>query len=406
MVKKWFRRIAVCVLFLILLFVVMHVDVRRGASSYTDTHPSVETRKWTGDFTIVTEGRSFYYSLFNDIKDAKHSVWVHFFIIREDGISNRFFQLLEEKALEGVDVRLSMDTIGSYVVKEKTMDQLKKSGVHVAKSRPLSLTHPFYSLHHRNHRRLITIDQEIAYIGGFNMGEEYLGKDQDLGYWRDYHIRIKSDGAKDMARQFAKDWQEDTKETLSLQPEGAKKREESSEATFQFLFTTGESIVTKMVQWIDEAEQTITMGTPYFLPDRKLINALKRAVDRGVEIKVLVPGKPDHWYTKPPSYKMREELIKYGVEFYSYKKGFFHGKVMVIDHKWTDIGTANWDPRSFYLNDESNCIIYDVKFAGEMEGKLKQDMEDSKRVTKKELTNIPFWKKLFKHTPEWIYYYF
>ncbi len=382
----------------------MNWDVKHGAETYKKSHPMVETGMLQGKINVLNEGEDFYHSLFNDIQSAEKSIWIHFFITRDDNISNQFFNLLKQRARDGLDVRLSVDFLGSDISSE-SMNDMKKSGVHIVKSRPISLKNVFYSLHHRNHRRLISIDGSISYIGGFNMGDEYLGKDPKLGYWRDYHLRIEGEDGRELANQFKKDWDEDGGERLNPISKSYHSIKEN-QSSYYYIFSTGDGIVDKTVEWINGAKSSITITTPYFIPNTSLVDALKKAVKRGVEINIIVPDDTDAWFTKPPSYRIEKKLLKSGVNMYLYQKGFFHGKVIIIDHKWADVGTANWDPRSFYLNDESNCIIEDREVVKELEKLLEGDIEESKKLTLKEFKKLPSWEKWLRKTPQWVYYYF
>ncbi|WP_201713941.1 cardiolipin synthase [Rossellomorea arthrocnemi] len=404
MLKKGMKGIAVTLAFLVVMFLIMNWDVRQGVKHYTSTHPMTETLSSSASIDIFNTGKSFYASFFQDIENAKNHVWIHFFIIRDDDISNEFFDLLIEKAKNGVDVRLSVDFLGSDIHKN-TIKKMENSGVKFVNSRPISWNNVFYSLHHRNHRRLISIDEEIAYIGGFNMGKEYLGKDPELGYWRDYHIRLAGQAGTEIYKQFKRDWIEDGGESIKSVPFPYMSNGKN-EGDIHFVFSTGHSLVGRTIDWITGAKESVTITTPYFIPNKKLITALKKAVKRGVKVNILVPDHTDAWFTKPPSYRIEKSLIKEGVNFYLYQKGFFHGKVMVIDHEWADVGTANWDPRSFRLNDESNCIIRNKAAARQLESLIEKDIRDSEKLTKKTFSELPVWERLLQKTPAWLYNYF
>jgi cardiolipin synthase A/B len=387
----------------VVLVLIMQWDVKQGVKNYTRTHPMTETLSSNASIDVFNTGKSFYNNLFKDIESAEHYVWIHFFIIRDDEVSQEFFDVLMKKAQTGVDVRLSVDYLGSDIQK-KSIKRLEKAGVKVTKSRPIKFNNIFYSLHHRNHRRLISIDESIAYIGGFNMGDEYLGKDPKLGYWRDYHIRLAGDAGKEVYKQFKKDWTEDGGKNIksALPPYTST----SSEGSVHFIFSTGDPLIERTIDWINEAEKSVTITTPYFIPNNKLITALKEAVKRGVEVNILVPDDTDAWFTKPVSYSIEKSLLEEGVNLYLYQKGFFHGKVMVVDHAWVDVGTANWDPRSFYLNDESNCIIRDKEVARHLESLIEKDLKDSEKLTMEAFDELPSWEKALQKTPPWLYYYF
>lgn len=400
--KKWMIWILSLCLFLSYIFWLMNVDVKKGAAEYERNHPPVQTSFYDGNASILNDGKSFYSSLITDVENARHSVSIHFFIIRDDDVTRPFFSLLQRKAEEGVDIRLSVDAVGSDM-KGRTIEGLKASGVKFLKSRPVKPERVFYRLHHRNHRRIIVIDDAITYIGGFNLGKEYIGKDPDLGYWRDYHLRIEGGVAKEAAIQFNRDWKEDGgkgRKTFEGKP-----TIHSGDSRYSLLFNTGGDLEGRMRDWIDGAEESLIIATPYFIPTDSLMISLKNAVSRGVDVRILVPDETDAWFTKPPGYKIEKELLEAGAGVYLYEKGFFHGKVMIIDHQWADLGTANWDPRSLFLNDESNCIIEGNKVT-ELEQLVLKDMEDGRRLSFKDFEEIPLWQKGLEYTPKWVFRYF
>ncbi|WP_369360465.1 phospholipase D-like domain-containing protein [Priestia megaterium] len=161
-----------------------------------------------------------------------------------------------------------------------------------------------------------------------------------------------------------------------------------------------------MIDLINRAKVKLTIATPYFIPSERLMNALISAKEKGVSIDIILPDNTDAWFTKPPSYPKTEKLLNKGIQIFLYKKGFFHGKVMIIDHTIANISTANWDPRSFYLNDEASCIIYDREMITHVEREINEDKTNSRRLTKRVIDELPKWERSLKNTPEWIYYYF
>lgn len=169
--------------------------------------------------------------------------------------------LLKEKAKEGVNVYLSVDRMNDLSFERKMINELRESGVHFTYSRKPALPFGFYSLHHRNHRRITTIDGEIGYTGGFNIGDEYLGKDKRFGYWRDYHVRLKGEGAKDLEQQFALDWKRDTKEEIKRSTNKASKGNTLHTMTSY----NGHYVAEKYIDLIKQAQHSIVIVTPYFI---------------------------------------------------------------------------------------------------------------------------------------------
>lgn len=187
-----------------ILVIWMNVDVEVGRNSVKE-NPISQIRH--GDFKLYVDGNDLYRDLFADIDQAKQYIYLHFYIVGKDKVSKKFLQLLKQKAASGVDVKLSVDRVGGYKINKKTIQELERSGVQFTFSKKPHLKNFFYTLHNRNHRRIAVVDGNISYVGGFNIGREYLGEDPRFGKWRDYHVRITGSGAQDMKRQFAKDWE-------------------------------------------------------------------------------------------------------------------------------------------------------------------------------------------------------
>ncbi|PFK30710.1 cardiolipin synthase [Bacillus cereus] len=366
------------------VFIWMNVDLEMGKRMAS----GLETTKIrTGNFKLYTNGKDFYQNLFEDINRSEKYVYIHFYIVGKDEVSQEFLRLLEKKALSGVDVKLSVDRIGGYKIKKKVIQQLKEKGVKFTFSKKPKLKSLFYSLHQRNHRRIAVIDGKVSYIGGFNIGEEYLGKDPKFGRWRDYQLRIEGDGAVDMERKFAEDWHADTGEKLSLY----KGDSIQGSAKYQYIFSDGKGLWKEYSGLLKQAKKSIVIATPYFVPGKEMISVLQEALQRGVAVKILVPFKSDALLLKQAAYPHLKKMLDAGAEIYQYQDGFFHGKVAIIDDRSADVGTANFDMRSFYINTESDCFIYDKAVVAEVWGKLQKDFHDSKRLTDKDFDKISSW---------------
>ncbi|MDT2046740.1 cardiolipin synthase [Bacillus sp. 1780r2a1] len=399
------KKLMVIFLLVTCFFLFFQWDVKQGYKKYTKAHPYTETTSYTGQLTMFPEGSKLYTSLFTDMKEAESYIYLQFFIFRDDPISMKFIELLKEKAKRGVDVKFSVDRFGGKDISSSLIKEMQESGIEFAFSRPLQFPHLFYSLNHRNHRKLVAIDGHTSYIGGFNIGEEYLGNNEKLGYWRDYHLRIQGNGTYEIEKQFLKDWEEDTGDAKSPNPLN-RTVSSKNQSAYQLVFATGETLENQVLDLIKQAKHELIIATPYFIPSDTIMDAFKNAKKRGVTITLIVPDHTDAWFTKPPSYPKIEELFNDGAAVYLYTKGFFHGKVMIIDDKVASVSTANWDPRSFYLNDEASCLVYDQHFIEQVKKELKQDMKDSRKITREIIEDIPIWEKSLVNTPEWIYYYF
>ncbi|GMR66997.1 cardiolipin synthase [Bacillus sp. MN7755] len=362
----------------------MNIDVEMGkkmASEYEVGQVRL------GEFQLYTNGEELYKKLFEDIRNAEKYVYIHFYIVGKDEISKEFLQLLEKKATSGVEVKLSVDRIGGYKLKKKIIHQLKSNGVQFTFSKKPKLKHLFYSLHQRNHRRIVTIDGKVSYVGGFNIGKEYLGQNPKFGPWRDYHVRVKGNGATDMERKFVTDWEEDTGEKMPIH----ESLPAIGHVKYQYLFSDGKGLWEKYGALLKQAKTSLIIATPYFVPSKEMMKELKDALNRGVNVKILVPFKSDAVLLKQAAYPYLKDMLHAGAEIYQYQNGFFHGKVTIIDGEIVDIGTANFDNRSFYLNTESNCIIYDKGVTADVWNRLKEDFHKSKKFSEEDFEKISKW---------------
>lgn len=386
--------------------VVMNKQVQQEAIEYDQRHPMHLTSVQKGEVTIITEGKDLYQSLINDINTAKERVYMQFFIIRYDDQTKKLLLALEDAARRGVEVKVTGDLIGSREMSLAPLNELKEKGVIFKWSRPLHSSSVFHSIQHRNHRRIVAIDQSISYIGGFNVGNEYIGKDKKLGHWTDTHVRLVGNNV-EMAQQFQMDWEEDRGKTrwseTQLKPVSM---DSKSGTSYQFLFTTGAELEKKMIGWIKGAKDDIWIATPYFMPSDALAAEMLRAAERGVNIKVMVPKISDAWFTQPPGYHRMKDLMNDNITWLEYTKGFLHSKIMIIDQDFVDVGTANWDPRSLYLNDESNCLLYGQEINQRFREVYLSDEQFATRITEHDLASKPWWIKILGETPKDLQYYF
>jgi len=328
------------------------------------------------DITLFTTGETLFDDYFAELERAKHHIHILFYIVRDDEMGQRFFSLLEQKVNEGVEVRLLVDWVGSFGLPSSLR---QKSGQFAFANRP-TLPFFFYKLNERNHRKITVIDGKIGYLGGFNVGKEYIGQDPKFGHWRDCHLKITGEGVADLQRQFAEDWKEATGPSFgdderyfpSLQKGAVKHR---------FLPTNGAYLEEEFIELIKHAKREIVIGTPYFIPSKKMMNALLEAIKRGVQLTVIAPIQADHPFVKEASFPYFRQLLHAGAHIYQFYNGFYHAKVIVIDDDICDIGTANFDRRSLFINYEMNCYIYDKPFIQHVKQTIARDIDTSTLLT-------------------------
>lgn len=341
------------------------------------------------DIKVITDGEEKFKELFKCIEEAKESVHVLYYIIKNDDLGKRFIKLLEKKASEGVEVRLLYDSVGGRQLNKKSLECLIASGGKVGKF--FSSLFPLlnFKINYRNHRKIVVIDGRVGFIGGFNIGDEYLGLKEKFGYWRDTHIKIVGSAVTDLQRRFLLDWGNATREDLSYQPKYFPYmiEDESLGSAGVQIVSSGpdqrdETIKQNYVKLITSAKKSILIQTPYFTPDASVMEAIKIAALSGIDVKIMIPNKPDHLFVYWATYYNVGELLDYGVKVYTYENGFMHAKTVVIDGTVASVGTANFDVRSFKLNFEVIALIFDSNISKQLEDIFYNDMENSLELTK------------------------
>jgi cardiolipin synthase A/B len=346
-----------------------------------------------GHFDIFPHGKELFADYFQELKKAKKHIHVLFYILKDDEISHEFLHILEEKAKEGIEVRLLLDRMGSYKVKKKKIKTLRKKGIQFTFSNQIKFPFPFYSSQVRNHRKITIIDGVIGYLGGFNIGKEYIDQDPKLNPWRDYHLKITGESVPFLQRVFLQDWNEYADEEVQghsyfpLQPL-------KGTIPHQFLATEGCFLEDSFISLIQKAKRSITIGTPYFIPSKIIFDKLIQAINRGVHVKVIVPYTADHFLVQEASYRYLRGLLKVGATIFQFKNGFYHAKTIIIDNQICDIGTANFDKRSLFLNKEINCYIYCPEFTERLMDIIQKDILDSKPITLEELNQPNFFRSV------------
>jgi len=332
---------------------------------------------------LYHEGVSKFRALFTDIANAKHFIHMQYYIMNNDGLGRRVIQALAARAREGVEVCLLVDGMGCWKTPKRFYKPLTEAGGHVAIFLPPHLARVNY----RNHRKICVVDGSIGYVGGLNIGDEYVGENKRFGFWRDTHIRIEGNAVKDLELRFAMDWNECAKH-FKLTPDdmhypALPHREGGSliQIVSSGPDTPRSSIYYGYAKMIAEADKSIYIQTPYFAPDDNIFEALRIAALSGLDVRIIIPAHPDHFFVYWASLSYLGELLKAGVRCYQYENGFIHSKLILIDGITASTGTANMDVRSFKLNFEINAFIYDRGITGAFETAFLKDLDDCMEMT-------------------------
>ncbi|MFC5404296.1 cardiolipin synthase [Cohnella soli] len=335
---------------------------------------------------LLLDGKRKFECLFRDIADAKDHIHVQYYIVQRDELGRKLIKALADKARDGVSVRLLYDELGSRRVTPSFLKELRDAGGVAEAFFPSQFRLINFRLNYRNHRKLVVIDGKIGYVGGFNVGNEYLGLDPKFGYWRDTHLRIQGGAVQAMQTRFILDWnqasrQEDIRYRSELFPEP----ETVGTAGVQIVSSGPESklehIKNGYVKMISVARKSILIQTPYFVPDAGFTDALQIAALSGVEVVVMIPDKPDHPFIYWATMSNIGEMLKSGVSVYLYRNGFIHAKTIVVDEEIASVGTANMDVRSFKLNFEVNAFLYDAGISKKLADAFRQDIRVSEELT-------------------------
>lgn len=345
---------------------------------------------------LLVDGEATFQSILAGIDSAQSYVLFQFFIVHDDEIGRAVKERLIRKAREGVRVYFLYDEIGSHDLPRTYKDELRAAGAEVYDFHTRKGPRNRFQLNFRNHRKVVVVDGKVAWIGGHNVGDEYLGRDPKFGHWRDTHIRIDGPAALAAQLSFVEDWNWATGDVLSLDWTA----DPAADGDIPVLIIPSgpaddlETANLMFVHAINTAKERIWIASPYFVPDHSVVTALQLAGLRGVDVRILIPAKADHLLVYLAAFAYFEDAGATGVKFYRYTDGFLHEKAMLIDNTAGAIGTANFDNRSFRLNFEITGVVHDTAFAAQVERMFEEDFAHSSPVQSGELAEKPFWFRL------------
>ncbi len=343
---------------------------------------------------LLIDGAATFTSLLAGLQSARKCILLQSYIIRDDELGRQLARILQNRAKAGVQVYLLYDEIGSRGFhKTGLCKQLVMLGVRVAAFNTTQGRRNRFQLNFRNHRKIVVVDGRDAWVGGHNIGVEYLGNDPKIGHWRDTHVRIDGPAVLGLELAFATDWLWATQTPLDIALDyndrapgdcsvlvfPSDPASEYEEAGLMFL------------ECIVQARERIWIASPYFVPDRAIVAALQLAGLRGVDVRVLIPDQPDGPVVAMANWSYTRELLPAGIKIYRYRDGFMHQKTLLVDDRMAGVGTANFDNRSFRLNFEITLLIHNHAFARQVADMLERDFEHSNRVTAGDFDNKPFW---------------
>jgi cardiolipin synthase A/B len=346
---------------------------------------------------FYSEGKPAFDEMLAAIRGAKHHVHLEFFIFQYDTLGRQFLDLLAEKAKQGIEVRLLYDAMGSRKLGWWRLRNLRRAGGKHAAFLSLNPFRKRIQVNLRNHRKILVVDGSVAYTGGLNIGDEYLGKNKRLGHWRDSSLRIEGPAVESLQRTFLEDWDFATGE--SLEGDAYFRAEAKAGKDEVQVIESGPDQAVKAIREIYlhavfKARRRLWITTPYYVPDQGLRDALCLAGLTGIDVRLLLPMEADHTAVHYASLYYVRDLLDSGVKVYQYTNGFIHSKVWLADGEWASIGTANLDNRSLSLNFEVNCLIYSTERIVELEEQFERDLEQSIRIDPAVFAKRPWGGKL------------
>ncbi|TVY01110.1 cardiolipin synthase [Cohnella terricola] len=332
---------------------------------------------------IFNNGMDTYEAMLEAIRGAKSHIHVSSYIVRDDGVGRDFQQALIGKAREGVQVKLLYDGIGSIKLRDSYIRDLKQGGVECACFFPLRPSFLKKRMNYRNHRKITVVDGKIGFIGGINVGDEYIGKHPRLGYWRDTHLMLEGDSVYWLQEVFLKDWEiatRDKPDDPSFFPIHGIPKDEAVQIVPAGPNRKGDAIHDSVFALVNAANERIWIATPYFIPSSSIAMALHDAAASGVDVRIIIPHVPDTWLVHFATLSYAEEMMRSGVRIWQYEKGFVHAKTLIVDKFVAVVGSANMDLRSFFSNFEINAHLFEPRAISELERDFLQDLEDSREI--------------------------
>lgn len=334
---------------------------------------------------VFNDGSELFKRMISSLMQAENYIHMEYFIIRNDSLGRLVMETLAKKAQQGVEVKLLYDGMGCLRLPRRFFKDLRRAGAQTAVFFPPFIPYLNLRINFRNHRKICIVDGQEAYVGGFNIGDEYRGLSPRFGYWRDTHLNIKGSAIDALEMRFLLDWRFAAQAPLPETDRYFPIRQQVGTTAVQIVASGPDlnypTIKYGYLKLIDKARRNIYIQTPYLIPDSSILEALKIAALSGVDVRLMIPYKADHFYVHWASLSYVGELLKAGVRCYLYQRGFLHSKVIVTDGFASSVGTANLDIRSFDLNFEVNAFIYDQEISNQLEEQFLRDLEDCVEIS-------------------------
>ena len=398
------KTIHIKILFIFLLYTIPCIGQQSDSTliSYLYQEYGITTTD-NNKVKLLKSGEEKFNYLLEDIKKAKHHIHLEYFNFRNDSIANLTFEILGQKAKEGVEVRAIFDAFGNFSnnrpLKKKHLKEIRENGIEIVKFDPFKFPYINHAFH-RDHRKIVVIDGKVGYTGGMNIADYYINGLPEIGEWRDMHARIEGESVQELQKIFLRMWKKSTGEEINGQiyypnNEDTLKIYEQENIAIVDRHPTKTSKVMRRVyaKAIETANNKVQIINPYFTPTNIITKAIKKALEKGVKVEIMIPGKSDIKFTPDAAFYIANKLRKEGADIYIFNGGFHHSKIMMIDSIYCTVGSTNLNSRSLRYDYEVNAFIFNQETTNEMTTLFNKDKENSTLLTRDAYLKRSPWKR-------------
>ena len=398
------KAIHIKILFIFLLYTIPCIGQQSDSTliSYLYQEYGITTTE-NNKVKLLKSGEEKFNYLLEDIKKAKHHIHLEYFNFRNDSIANLTFKILGQKAKEGVKVRAIFDAFGNFSnnrpLKKKHLKEIRENGIEIVKFDPFKFPYINHAFH-RDHRKIVVIDGKVGYTGGMNIADYYINGLPEIGEWRDMHARIEGESVQELQKIFLRMWKKSTGEEINGQiyypnNEDTLKIYEQENIAIVDRHPTKTSKVMRRVyaKAIETANNKVQIINPYFTPTNIITKAIKKALEKGVQVEIMIPGKSDIKFTPEAAFYIANKLRKEGADIYIFNGGFHHSKIMMIDSIYCTVGSTNLNSRSLRYDYEVNAFIFNQETTNEMTALFNKDKENSTLLTRDVYLKRSPWKR-------------
>lgn len=335
--------------------------------------------------TVLRNGEEKFPDLMEAIKGAEDHIHIEYYIFENDAIGAPFAELLIEKAMAGVEVRMLVDGVGSLALKKGFFRRMKSAGIQLAEFMPVLFPSFTSKINYRDHRKIVIVDGKIGFTGGINISDRYINNGNHTSYWRDTHLKIEGEAVKTLQFLFFLNWQFVVQHELETKQKYFPTIAETGNHCVQINASGPDwelaSIMDSFLIAITSARSSVRIATPYFIPTESILDAISTVSKSDITVELMIPYESDSWIVQAASLSFIEDLLIAGINIYFYKKGFLHSKVIMIDESFASVGTANMDYRSFDLNHEVNTYLYDADLVETLSKQFEEDKLESVQIS-------------------------